>query len=227
MSVSSFITRFVLFVSFPVDSAALTQQLAALVALVQNQVTVPQSSNTSQKRSYKTEAPSKRLQVMGVDGSDPLGYAPPASMTSRQQLQEKANRMKHQINKMVEGHLTRQGKRKSILTPASTPAPSVNDFVVRTRAEILAEKEAKEKASLQDSSKVCPPPSVEDAVTTTATPATIPETSSGVQDVVPEPDEASFDEGDVDDSDFRDGRSFSSYSHVELAEIDRVMGSTQ
>lgn len=60
----------------PVDSSALTQQLAALVALVQNQVTTPQSSNKSQKRPYAAGTPSKRLQVIDTDGSDPLGYAP-------------------------------------------------------------------------------------------------------------------------------------------------------
>ena len=143
----------------PVDSSALTQQLAALVALVQNQVTTPQSSNKSQKRPYAAGTPSKRLQVIDTDGSDPLGYAPAASTTSPQLLQEKANRVKQQVNKMVEGHLTKQGKRNSLLTP--THVPSVNDFVVRTRAEILAEKKAKEQAALQDSSKMRSSPSAE------------------------------------------------------------------
>ena len=229
----------------PVDSSALTQQLAALVALVQNQVTVPQSPNKSQKRPYPAGTPSKRLQVVDTDGSDPLGYAPTASTTSPQQFQEKANRVKQQVNKMVEGHLTKQGKRNSLLMP--THVPSVNDFVVRTRAEILAEKKAKEQAALQDSSKVSSSPSVEGAavaamvpvtptVTTTTSPTTTtpptnitsPTTTSPVvQDALTEPDEASFDEGDVDDSDFRDGNSLTSLLHVELAEIDRVMGSAQ
>ena len=217
----------------PVDSSALTQQLAALVALVQNQVTTPYAAGT----------PSKRLQVIDTDGSDPLGYAPAASTTSPQLLQEKANRVKQQVNKMVEGHLTKQGKRNSLLTP--THVPSVNDFVVRTRAEILAEKKAKEQAALQDSSKMRSSPSAEGSAvavvtpattvvpaTTTTSPTTTPSTITTptttapiIQDAITEPDEASFDEGDVDDSDFRDGNSFTSFLYVELAEIDRVMGS--
>ena len=216
----------------PVDSSALTQQLAALVALVQNQVTTPQSSNKSQKRPYAAGTPSKRLQVIDTDGSDPLGYAPAASTTSPQLLQEKANRVKQQVNKMVEGHLTKH-------------VPSVNDFVVRTRAEILAEKKAKEQAALQDSSKMRSSPSAEGSAvavvtpattvvpaTTTTSPTTTPSTITTptttapiIQDAITEPDEASFDEGDVDDSDFRDGNSFTSFLYVELAEIDRVMGS--
>ena len=227
----------------PVDSSALTQQLAALVALVQNQVTTPQSSNKSQKRPYAAGTPSKRLQVIDTDGSDPLGYAPAASTTSPQLLQEKANRVKQQVNKMVEGHLTKQGKRNSLLTP--THVPSVNDFVVRTRAEILAEKKAKEQAALQDSSKMRSSPSAEGSAvavvtpattvvpaTTTTSPTTTPSTITTptttapiIQDAITEPDEASFDEGDVDDSDFRDGNSFTSFLYVELAVIDRVMGS--
>lgn len=144
---------------------------------------------------------------------------------------------------MVEGHLTKQGKRNSLLTP--THVPSVNDFVVRTRAEILAEKKAKEQAALQDSSKMRSSPSAEGSAvavvtpattvvpaTTTTSPTTTPSTITTptttapiIQDAITEPDEASFDEGDVDDSDFRDGNSFTSFLYVELAEIDRVMGS--
>ena len=78
---------------------------------------------------------------------------------------------------------------------------------------------------------VTPATTVVPATTTTSpttTPSTIttPTTTAPIiQDAITEPDEASFDEGDVDDSDFRDGNSFTSFLYVELAEIDRVMGS--
>lgn len=223
MSLPSYFTGLLILVVFTIDSSALTQQLAALVALVQNQAAVPPSPNKSQKRPYVSETPLKRLQVVDTDGSDPLGYASAASKTSPQQLQEKANRVKQQVNKMVEGHLMKQGKRNSLLAPAH--APSVNDFVVRTRAQILAENKAKEQAAIQEAPKVMMsstseapavvPPTITTSAATlvpsTTTPvpaATTPVTSATtpVTSAIPtEADEASFDEGDVDDSDFRDG----------------------
>ena len=208
------------------DNAALTQQLAAIINLVQNQARGTQLTN---KRSSPFNQPAKRIQVMGADGSDSLGFDAP---DTKRPLQERAARVKYQVGKMMEGHAGKQARRET----APAQKTSTTDFVVRTRAQILADQKAQEEK--EKAAKAPAPATV--AVTAPATvstiaapaiasttPATVPTTpapatTTPVSSVPDSKNDNSFDEdpedeGAGDDSDFKD----------DLAEIDRIMGSSQ
>lgn len=120
---------------YHLDNAALTQQLAAIINLVQNQARGTQLTN---KRSSPFNQPAKRIQVMGADGSDSLGFDAP---DTKRPLQERAARVKYQVGKMMEGHAGKQARRET----APAQKTSTTDFVVRTRAQILADQKAQEE----------------------------------------------------------------------------------
>ena len=199
---------------YHLDNAALTQQLAAIINLVQNQARGTQLTN---KRSSPFNQPAKRIQVMGSDGSDSLGFDAP---DTKRPLQERAARVKYQVGKMMEGHAGKQARRET----APAQKTSTTDFVVRTRAQILADQKAQEEK--EKAAKAPAPATV--AVTAPATvstiaapaiasttPATVPTTpapatTTPVSSVPDSKNDNSFDEdpedeGAGDDSDFKDG----------------------
>lgn len=208
---------------YHLDNAALTQQLAAIINLVQNQARGTQPTN---KRSSPFNQPAKRIQVMGADGSDSLGFDAP---DTKRPLQERAARVKYQVGKMMEGHAGKQARRET----APAQKTSTTDFVVRTRAQILADQKAQEEK--EKAAKAPAPATV--AVTAPATVSTIaapviastiaapaiasttlatvpttpaPATTTPVSSVPDSKNDNSFDEdpedeGAGDDSDFKDG----------------------
>lgn len=192
------------------DNAALTQQLAAIINLVQNQTFSTQQGN---KRSNPfSNQPAKRIQVVEADGSDPLGFDAPD--TAKRPLSERAARVKYQVGKMIEGHAGKQARRESALTPKTV---STTDFVVRTRAQILADQKAqeeKEKAAKANAATAqATVPAIASTTIPTApttTPTIVAESSAPASAPVTDKNENSFDEdpedeGAGDDSDFKDG----------------------
>ena len=145
--------------------------------------------------------------MVEADGSDPLGFDAPD--TAKRPFTERAARVKYQVGKMMEGHAGKQARRESALTPKTV---STTDFVVRTRAQILADQKAKEeKEKVQASAtSVAPAATTTTSVAPAATTTTpIAEPSSPVP-AVTNKNENSFDEdledeGAGDDSDFKDG----------------------
>ena len=206
---------------YHLDNAALTQQLAALINLVQNQARGTQLTN---KRSSPFNQTAKRIQVMGADGSDSLGFDAP---DTKRPLQERAARVKYQVGKMMEGHAGKQARRET----APAQKTSTTDFVVRTRAQILADQKAQEEkekaakapapatvaATAPATVSTIAAPAIASTIAAPAiastTPATVPTTLAPATTVSSVPDsknDNSFDEdledeGAGDDSDFKDG----------------------
>lgn len=155
--------------------------------------------------------------MVEADGSDPLGFDAPDK--AKRPLPERAARVKYQVGKMMEGHAGKQARRESVLTPKTV---STTDFVVRTRAQILADQKAqeeKEKAAKSNAAVVtastAATASAASVTASTSAMSTMPTTTAEpsaptTPASAASRNENSFeddleDEGAGDDSDFKDG----------------------
>lgn len=88
--------------------------------------------NGSTKREKQLGDTPKRLRVHGTDGGDPLGFGKPM----KESFSTRANRAKKFVNQAIQMHAKNAKEKHS----------SIDDFVVRSREELLAEIEAKKAA---------------------------------------------------------------------------------
>ena len=104
----------------------LTQKLTELMDIL--------SQTNGVKRPKASFANTKQpVHVISEDGSDPLGSLPPDSMTKKD-FEERKRRVERNMNQMLQVQEARSGKKGGRFEKE----PSINDFEVRTRAEILA-----------------------------------------------------------------------------------------
>lgn len=88
----------------------------------------------------------KRLRVHGTEEGDPLGYGKPLD----ESLSVRANRAKKFVNQTIQMHKKNTKETHS----------SIDDFVVHTREELLAEIEAKKAAEMAKKNPVPATPAV-------------------------------------------------------------------
>lgn len=88
----------------------------------------------------------KRLRVHGTEEGDPLGYGKPLD----ESLSVRANRAKKFVNQTIQMHKKNTKETHS----------SIDDFVVHSRTELLAEIEAKKAAEMAKKNPVPSTPSV-------------------------------------------------------------------
>ena len=171
-------------------------------------------------------ATANTLEYILNSGFNRFGFDAP---DTKRPLQERAARVKYQVGKMMEGHAGKQARRET----APAQKTSTTDFVVRTRAQILADQKAQEekekavKAPAPATVAVTAPatvstiaaPAIASTIAAPAiastTPATVPTTpapatTTPVSSVPDSKNDNSFDEdpedeGAGDDSDFKDG----------------------
>ena len=107
-------------------------------------------------------ATANALEYILNSGFNRFGFDAP---DTKRPLQERAARVKYQVGKMMEGHAGKQARRET----APAQKTSTTDFVVRTRAQILADQKAQEEK--EKAAKAPAPATV--AVTAPATVSTI------------------------------------------------------
>lgn len=117
-------------------NSAIEEKINELMSMISNNGMAPAPA---QKRTAPTLQPSKRINIVDGENSDPLGYSEP---TAHDSIEARGARVRHSMKQMIEGHLAKRGPK-----PKTEHAPSINDFVVRSRAEILAAQKGEQSSS--------------------------------------------------------------------------------
>ena len=171
-------------------NSAIEEKINELMSMISNN---GMASAPAQKRTAPTLQPSKRINIVDGENSDPLGYSEP---TAHDSIEARGARARHSMKQMIEGHLAKRGPK-----PKTEHAPSINDFVVRSRAEILAAQKGEQSSSSAPATQVAQP-------------------VQPVQPVQPQNTEVAadlIDDDDDDDAAYMD----------ELAKMDQLLGSTK
>lgn len=117
---------------------AIAEQLNSLMDIMKsNGLAAPAAA---QKRQAPPALPAKRINIVDEGNADPLGYSTP---TKQESLEVRGERVRHSMKQMIDGHMAKNAQRAKKEKPVS-----VDDLVVRTRAEILAAQEEEEKKAL-------------------------------------------------------------------------------
>ena len=127
-------------------NSAIEEKINELMSMISNN---GMASAPAQKRTAPTLQPSKRINIVDGENSDPLGYSEP---TAHDSIEARGARARHSMKQMIEGHLAKRGPK-----PKTEHAPSINDFVVRSRAEILAAQKGEQSSSSAPATQVAQP----------------------------------------------------------------------
>ena len=173
---------------------AIAEQLNALMDIMKsNGLAAPAAA---QKRQAPPAPPAKRINIVDEGNADPLGYSAP---TKQESLEVRGERVRHSMKQMIDGHMAKNAQRAKKEKPVS-----VDDLVVRTRAEILAAQAEEKKKALAASLPPVQSAQSAQSVQTIQTPQTELPTQPTQVDMTDSINEAG-DEDDDDDAAYMDG----------------------
>ena len=179
---------------------AIAEQLNALMDIMKsNGLAAPAAA---QKRQAPPAPPAKRINIVDEGNADPLGYSAP---TKQESLEVRGERVRHSMKQMIDGHMAKNAQRAKKEKPVS-----VDDLVVRTRAEILAAQAEEKKKALAASLPPVQSAQSAQSVQTIQTPQTIqtvqtPQTELPTQVDMTDSINEAGDEDDDEDAAYMDG----------------------